>query len=134
LPPERRLKNEEENIVPLATAVRAELARCPHLGPYVFTTSWGHSRPLRGFSKFKQIVDRELAAAGTPIIGWTLHDLRRSGATRLGEHLGVEERVVEEILGHVIPGIRGTYQVGKYLAQKRQALDRWAAYLTNLPA
>jgi integrase len=133
LPPERH-KTEAGNVVPVAPAVRAELARCPHLGLYVFTTSWGHGQPIRGFGKFKKIFDRELAAAGTPITGWTLHDLRRTGATRLGEHLGVEERVVEEILGHVVPGIRGTYQVGKYLAQKREALDRWAAYLTSLPA
>jgi integrase len=137
LPPERRKRKETGNIVPLASAVRVELARCPRLsGVFAFVTSWGRGKPLRGFSKFKLIVDRELTKAGTPIVKpWTLHDLRRTGASHLRTaRFGIDERVVEEILGHVTPGILGRYQCGEFLPEKREALDRWAEYLTSLSA
>jgi integrase len=134
-PPERRQKNDKENLVPLAAAVRSDLAGCRRRGAYVFMSSWAaRGRPIGGFSKFKEALDRELAEAGRPIADWTFHDLRRTGATYLGERLGVDHDLIERILGHTIPGVRGTYQRGLYLEQKREALDRWAEYLMSLAA
>jgi integrase len=132
-PPERTKKGKE-NLTPLAAAVRDELARCRRRGAYVFMTSWTQGGPINGFGKFKKDLDGRLAAAGTPIADWRFHDLRRTGATYLGERLGVDKDVIELILGHVIPGVRGIYQRGVFLDQKRAALDKWAEYLTSLSA
>ena len=44
---------------------------------------------LAGFSKFKRALDRE-----AKVSGWTLHDLRRTAATRM-QGLGVRNEVVQ---------------------------------------
>jgi integrase len=67
---------------------------------------------------------------------WTLHDLRRTGATRMGD-LGVEPHIVEAILNHVSgskKGVAGIYNRSLYAAQKSQALDLWAAHIEAIVA
>jgi integrase len=67
---------------------------------------------------------------------WTLHDLRRTAATRMGD-IGVEPHIVEAILNHVSgskKGVAGVYNKSLYAAQKRQALDLWAAHVDALAA
>jgi hypothetical protein len=52
---------------------------------------------------------------------WTLHDLRRT-ARSLMSRAGVPSDHAERCLGHVLPGIRGTYDRHEYLAEKRRGL------------
>ncbi|MCZ4337372.1 tyrosine-type recombinase/integrase [Shewanella colwelliana] len=55
---------------------------------------------------------------------WTLHDLRRTLATRLND-LGIPPHVVEHLLEHSVSGVAGIYNRGHYINEKKVALDKW---------
>lgn len=60
---------------------------------------------------------------------FTLHDLRRTCRTGLGR-LKVESHIAERVLNHAQE--TDTYDVHDYLAEKREALTRWAEHLEGL--
>jgi len=62
---------------------------------------------------------------------WSPHDLRRTGRTMLAQ-LGCPTDVAESILGHVQPGIQGTYNRHQYDAERRHWLTLWADKLNSL--
>ncbi len=53
-----------------------------------------------------------------PIEGWSPHDLRRTSRTMLAA-LGCPDAVAEAILGHIQPGIKGTYNRHAYDKERR---------------
>ena len=62
---------------------------------------------------------------------WTLHDLRRTVATRMAD-IGVQPHVIEALLNHVSghkAGVAGVYNLSTYAAEKKAALDLWASHL-----
>jgi integrase len=64
-----------------------------------------------------------------------LHDLRRSVATGMADRLGIQPHIVEAILNHASGakrGVAGVYNRAQYLAEKKQALERWADYVLAL--
>ena len=68
---------------------------------------------------------------------FTLHDLRRTGATMLtSERLSVMGEIISRILNHTPPGpaITRVYNRNTYLPQKRAALDIWAAEVKCIAA
>jgi integrase len=120
--PQARYKTGLELLVPLSPAALAALDRLPKIkGDLVFTTDG--RRPIGGFSKFKRAFDK---ACG--VTGWTLHDLRRT-ARSLMSRAGVPSDHAERALGHVLPGIRGTYDRHAYRDEKRRAFDALAAQI-----
>lgn len=63
---------------------------------------------------------------------WTPHDLRRTGATVMGQ-LGVEPWVIEKCLNHVEPNkIQRTYQRQDYAAEQKEAWGKLGGYLERL--
>lgn len=62
---------------------------------------------------------------------WSPHDLRRTGRTLLAA-LGCPNEVGEAILGHVQPGIVGTYNLHKYSVERRQWLTALDARLESI--
>jgi integrase len=62
---------------------------------------------------------------------WTLHDLRRT-ARSLMSRASVPSDHAERCLGHVLPGIRGTYDRHEYLAEKRHAFAALAALVERI--
>ena len=62
---------------------------------------------------------------------WTLHDLRRT-ARSLMSRAGVPSDHAERCLGHVLPGIRGTYDRHEYLNEKRYAFEALAALIERI--
>jgi integrase len=62
---------------------------------------------------------------------WSPHDLRRTGRTLLAS-LGCPNEVGEAILGHVQPGVVGTYNLFKYGPERRQWLTRLSDHLESL--
>ncbi|WP_447536847.1 terminase small subunit [Escherichia coli] len=62
---------------------------------------------------------------------WSLHDLRRTLSTHLSD-LGVEFYVVEQLLGHALPGVAGVYNRSKFMAKKLDALELWTTYLNSI--
>jgi integrase len=132
LPP-AATKNGREHIIPIgpeATAILASLPR--YTSPYVFPALRQRSdrtTVINGWSKAKAKFDKECG-----ITDWTLHDLRRTFATNL-QRLGVRLEVTEALLNHVSgtrSGIVGVYQQHQWADEKREAIQRFEAYLTNL--
>ncbi len=62
---------------------------------------------------------------------WTLHDLRRTGATRMADS-GVQPHIIEAVLNHVSGhkgGVAGVYNRAAYEPEKRTALDTLGSYI-----
>jgi integrase len=64
---------------------------------------------------------------------FTVHDLRRTGATRLSE-LGFQPDWIEKALNHKLRGVRGIYNRAEYAGQRREMLQAWADTLDGLQA
>ncbi|MGB3745102.1 MAG: integrase arm-type DNA-binding domain-containing protein [Xanthobacteraceae bacterium] len=122
--PASRNKTKQPLVRPLSQKAQALLASMPHLGPYIFTT-YG-KRPFGGFGRFKKLFDN---ACG--VTGWTLHDLRRT-ARSLMSRARVNADHAERCLGHVIGGIRGTYDRHEFHKEKQEAFEALAAQIGRI--
>ena len=70
-----------------------------------------------------------------PIPDWTLHDLRRTGATVMADKLGVLPHIIEAILNHVSghrAGVAGVYNRARYEGEMREALGQWAVHVAAI--
>jgi integrase len=114
--PAARYKTKVDHIIPLSQAAQDLLSSIPRVADvkWVFTSG---KKPIRGFSKAKFDFDE---ACG--VTGWTLHDLRRTSRS-LMSRAGVPSDHAERCLGHVIGGVRGTYDRHAYHAEKKQAFE-----------
>lgn len=62
---------------------------------------------------------------------WSPHDLRRTGRTMIAA-MGCPREVGEALLGHVLPGVEGTYNRHMYDRERRDWLTRLDAHLEKL--
>lgn len=130
--PGERTKNGKASVVPLSAPAQAILrARLTVMREQrrglVFPGEGGKVR-FGNWSKSKVELDK-----ATGVTGWRLHDLRRTVATGL-QRLGVRLEVTEAVLNHVSGtrgGIVGIYQRHDWAAEKRAALEGWAAHLLS---
>jgi hypothetical protein len=135
--PQVRYKTGLELVIPLSPAAQAVLAAAPKIGKggLVFTTDG--KRPIGGFSKFKRAFDVKVLAelrkehTEAELLRWTLHDLRRT-ARSLMSRAGVPSDHAERCLGHVLSGIRGTYDRHEYLNEKRYAFEALASLIERI--
>lgn len=126
--PEERTKNSLPHDVPLSHAALSILVDAPRIEgrDLVFGSGVGG---FQGFTRAKAALDK---ASG--VIGWRLHDLRRTAATGMG-NLGILPHVVEAVLNHISgtkAGVAGVYNYALYNPEKRAALDLWARHLAGL--
>ena len=127
----KEVAKTSERIIPMIDAIAAmlaERAEGQRDEAYIFGDGSGFRAPFSGWGK---ATDRLRAVAGTD---WTLHDIRRTVATRLYE-VGVDSLVIEDLLGHttgVRGGVAGVYNRSVTLTKQREALSAWAAKLTTL--
>jgi integrase len=138
LPP-ARTKNKRLHEIPLLPPARAILERQSRRRDIIFGRGKGG---FSGWSDCKARLDqrlidtrREADPKAKPIPDWTLHDLRRTGATMMADKLGVLPHIIEAILNHVSghrAGVAGIYNRAKYEAEMRQALERWAEHVAAL--
>jgi integrase len=140
--PGARYKNKLDHVIPVTSALRELIgerpAGCKGNSWYVFstTTNGGQldgSKAFGGFSKAKKELDRIVAkirkAEGrAPIKQWQLHDLRRTGRS-LMSRAKVDADHAERCMGHVIGGVRETYDRYEYLDEKRKAFEALASML-----
>jgi integrase len=130
-------KNGKPHVVPLprqALALLRDLCATdedgklvkPGADRLVFATSTGE-RLANWDRETKSIMQ----ASGTE--GWTRHDLRRSGATMLGE-MGELPNIIEAALNHVSIGgqLAATYNRSRYRPQVEAALQRLADALDGI--
>lgn len=135
--PGARAKNGVVHIVPLSAAAVAEVK------PLIGDRQEGKLFPARGrvehapsgfsrsWARIREAVEKEL---GRAVERFTMHDLRRTGATGL-QRLGIRLEVTEAVLNHVggsRGGIVGVYQRHHFKDEKRDALERWGAELMSV--
>ena len=69
---------------------------------------------------------------------WRIHDFRRSFATGACDHLRIDPVVADRCLNHVGASTTSTvarvYGRSEMIAQRRDALERWAALVTDADA
>ena len=132
--PAHRTKSGAPHEVPLSGMAVDLLASLPRFaGDFVFSANGGRA-PIKGFGKFKDSVDMRAAELAPPgLVEWRFHDLRRTARTNLAS-LGVSPFIAELILGHQQKGVHKVYDVHRYQAEKRDALERWASKLRTIIA
>jgi integrase len=131
--PGNRYKNKLDHVIPLSAQARALIGEKPEgfkgNAWFVFSTTGG-ARPFSGFSKAKKELDTAItklrkAEKREKMPRWTLHDLRRT-ARSLMSRAKVPADHAERALGHVIGGVRETYDRYEYLDEKRDAFEKLA--------
>jgi integrase len=89
---------------------------------------------LTAWSLHKARFDKLVAeATDKRLLPWTVHDLRRTAATRMAEFTA--PHIVEEILNHVSghkAGVAGIYNRASYASEKQRALALWAERLLGI--
>jgi integrase len=126
--PASRNKAKIDLVRPLSAAARDVIARLPRFAGCAFVFTGDGRRPFNSFSRAKPPL-----AAASGVANWRLHDLRRT-ARSLMSRAGVNTDHAERCLGHVIGGVRGTYDRHEYHREKKQAFDALAAlidYIVN---
>jgi integrase len=125
--PREVVKKDRSHSVPLPATVMAELRSLPFFGPdtYVFSTSGG-ARPSSNFDKITTKLD-ELSG----VSDWRLHDLRRTVRSKLAE-LGVPREVARKVTNHEEGKVDRIYNRHEYMAEKREALEKWEKHLLQL--
>jgi integrase len=136
--PGDRYKTGIDHVVPLTVQARALIGDKP--SGYVFSTKDG-KKGFSGFSKAKRALEAEIgkirkAARRPPMKQWQLHDLRRT-ARSLMSRAKVPTDHAERALGHVMGGVRETYDRYEYLDETRDAFESLAVMvdmILNPPA
>lgn len=138
--PGERAKNGQAHRVPLSQMVLDVLTAVPAVegSKKLFAARGNAENGPSGFSKaqkrFRETLAKKLDPETVP--DWTLHDIRRTVATGL-QKLGIRVEVTEAVLNHLSgsrAGIVGVYQRHDFDAEKRHALDAWAAMVAQIVA
>jgi integrase len=127
--PAARSKNGLPHVVPLSAQMQDLLRSRPRIQGCNLAFA-GERGVFSGWSKSKHRLDND---SGTG--GWTLHDLRRTVATRLADDLAVQPHVIEAILNHVSghkAGVAGVYNKASYGKEKLAALNSWGEYVAAI--
>jgi integrase len=118
-----RTKNHRAHTLALPAAAWSILDTVPRRGEHLFGrrgfTNWGVT---------KVALDERCGIAP-----WTLHDLRRTTATRMAD-LGILPHVIEVVLNHVgsRKGVVGIYNRSSYEREARAALALWADHVRSI--
>lgn len=126
-------KTNQTRLIPMDPAISPMLKeRAERVGQerYIFGDGTDFKKPFSGW-------DRRVTAL-VQIVGanehWSLHDIRRTCATRLYAD-GVDPLAIEDLLGHTSGlrgGIKGVYNRSQTLEKQRPALRSWAIKLAAL--
>jgi integrase len=137
--PQHITKNGVEHTFPYGDLVEQILVRRSNIieGDLYFPPYRAHVRSVptttyAGWSKDKRAFHKRCG-----VFEWTLHDLRRSFATKLAQ-LGVLPHVVERLLNHrlgtiktetILTDVAQIYNLARYLSEMRQAVMVWETEL-----
>lgn len=138
--PAARYKTKLDHVIPLSETARELIRAAPtpkvsKKARFVFSTTEGEV-PFSGYSKAKAALDKVIAdvrkkAGREPMPNWTLHDLRRT-ARSLMSRAKVPTDHAERAIGHVIGGVRETYDRHEYFQEKSDAFEALAAMVSNI--
>lgn len=124
--PAENFKTNVEQIVPLSPLAVEILDGMTNRGEYIFSTRVNAGQPIGGFSKAKKATDEK-----SGVEGWRYHDLRRTGATGMG-NLGIADFTISRVLGHTRQDVTGRYDRAQYIPEKYRALTAWAGEIERI--
>lgn len=123
------VKADRGHEVPLSDMAISILQKLPRFkGDYVFTTTHGQ-KPISCFGKTKKNFDKFCG-----VVNWRIHDLRRTCGTWMAKGLRIPSSTISRILNHAEGGVTHIYVRHTFLEEKREALDKWAGYISSLMA
>jgi integrase len=129
--PAQRTKNGRQHTLPLSALAVSVIEAIPQR---VGRDCLFGERGTSGFCSWATAKAALDARLGGQVAKWTLHDIRRSVATRMCD-LGVMPHVVEQILNHQSGhrgGIVGVYNRSAYEGPVKAALGMWADHIRTL--
>jgi len=131
--PARRAKNGVQHRVPLNAPAKEILAALKPIDGWYFPS------PIRKDGEPASIAANALSHVmkrwrdDSDMPHATVHDLRRTAATRLGM-AGTSRHVIGLILNHKQSGVTSVYDRASYDAPKRRALEKWGRELQRIIA
>lgn len=126
--PSSSTKNGRDHSLPLGLCALTLLNQIPRSTVWVFPGRDGGG-PFNGWGKCKARFD-----AHSGVIGWTLHDLRRTFATTHAA-IGTPPHIIERLLNHVsgtISGVAAIYNRFQYRNEMRSAVDAYEHHIGKL--
>lgn len=138
-----RIKGGKPLVVPLSRPALAIVRTLPRIGSsaFVFPSAkngdGAEDRPASGYGKAKILMDALMLAdlqkqdAKAKLMPWRVHDLRRTCRSGLSR-LQIPADIAELAIGHALTGVRKIYDRYDYLAERRDALDRWGEHVLDL--
>lgn len=122
--PGERSKNKKPHTLPLPPLAWDIINSVPRMAnrDYLFGV---RAEGFRAWAQYKRALDQAL---GDAVGSWTVHDLRRTTATKMAD-LGIAPHVIEQILNHQSghkSGIAGVYNKSSYEREVRAALLLWS--------
>jgi integrase len=126
--PEARSKNNQAHTLPLLPAMLEIINTVPHMAgrDQLFGQ---RNRGFTGWARGKAALDQRIG-----VKNWTVHDLRRSAATRMGD-IGIMPHIVETILNHQSghkAGPAGIYNKSVYAHEVKAALALWHDHVRSI--
>ena len=130
-------------VVPLSTTALALFQELQALAkslrsPYVMASFHGAGEHLTEKSLIhamrRLFVGKDALLASFAEPRPTPHDLRRTMRTHLGDKLAVPFHVAERCLNHSLGKVADIYDRGDYVNERRDALEKWSAYVERLVA
>jgi integrase len=129
--PAARAKNKRQHTLPLSGLAQSIIELVPeHVGRDLL---FGERSKL-GFCGWDNAKDRLDARIGDKVRHWTLHDIRRTAATRMAD-LGVQPHIIEAALNHQSGhkrGVAGIYNRSSYEREVKAALALWADHIRSI--
>ncbi len=115
-------------LAPQAVTILRELHPLTGHGRYVFPALTTGQRCMS-----ENTIRSALRRLGYGNDDMTAHGFRAMARTMIAERLGINAEVIEAQLAHAVPDALGrAYNRTQYLDQRREMMNRWAAYLDRL--
>jgi len=127
--PQGFTKNKREHRIPIGTLTKEVIETISGETDLLFPSRYLDETPFNGWSKTKQLFDRPI-----DVINYTMHDLRRTYATKLAE-LDTPIQVTERLLNHIsgtVSGVSAVYNRHTYWEEMRFAVDSWEVELVKV--
>lgn len=124
--PARRMKANRDHVVLLSKQAQAIVGRIldRHRSPWLLPSPVREDQPVSRERAYKWI--RKSTA-----VTYSLHDLRRTMASHLGEQL-LHDAVIDRVLAHQKQGVIKHYNHARLTEPARKAWQDWADYLDGL--
>jgi integrase len=129
--PKARAKNQRAHTLPLPALAWNIINAMPKLAGRDQLFGVNADDGFTAWAMNKRALDQRLGDNAEP---FTLHDLRRSAATRMAD-LGVQPHIIEAVLNHRSgqrAGVAGIYNRSTYEREVRAALVLWAEHVRTL--